>query len=165
MRSLRNSTSGVIGVLLVATGGCGDPADVEGTYTMAVTNRDNGCNFANWTPGTSSAGITVAITQEGEDVAATIQGATGGFLALWLGSNVYTGTIDGDELDLDLFGSRPQTSGNCAFTYNSAIHATADGDTMTGRIDYTAAGNGNPDCASIDGCVSYQDFNGTRPPQ
>lgn len=148
---------------LIACGG--DPADVEGNYTIAVTNRDNGCNFQNWTVGNQATNIAVTISQEGENVSATIEGATGGFVELVLGSRTYAGTIDGDSMSLDLFGSRSQNSGNCAFTYNSRIVADANGDALTGRVEYRAAGNGNPDCAAIDGCLSYQDFNGTRPPQ
>jgi len=39
------------------------------------------------------------------------------------------------------------------------------GDTMTGRINYTPATNGNSDCAAVSGCLTYQEFNGSRPPQ
>lgn len=141
------------------------PADVEGSYTMAITNRENGCNFQNWTSGESATGIGVTFSQEGEDVSATIEGATGTFVELWLGSRVYTGKVDGDRVAVDLFGNRSQNMGNCAFTYNSRIVGDASGDTMTGRVEYRAAGNGNPDCASIDGCLTFQEFNGTRPPQ
>lgn len=131
---------------------------------MAVTNRDNGCNFANWTEGDQATGIGVQIAQDGSDVNATITGATGAYLSLVLGSNVFTGDVDGDDLTLTLFGTRSATSGNCTFTYNAELSGDVNGDTMTGRIDYTAKGNGNPDCAPIDGCVTFQEFNGTRPP-
>ncbi len=49
-------------------------------------------------------------------------------------------------------------------TFNSEIRAVIDGDILTGQINYTSATNGNPDCAGITGCRSFQDFNGTRPP-
>lgn len=154
------------GLALFCVVGCGsDPANVEGNFTIAVTSRDNGCNLANWTVGNQAAGIQVTIAQEGEDVSATIEGLVGAYVTAALGSNMYNGTIDGESLDLALFGSRNQASGNCAFTYNSYIRGSVNGDTLTGRIDYTAATNGNPDCAAIEGCISYQDFNGTRPPQ
>ena len=153
------------GLILLACVGCSsDPADVEGNYTIAVTNRDNGCNFGNWMVGAQNAGIPVTVTQTDTTVSAKIEGATGGFVALALGSATYVGDIDGDHLQLDLFGTRSQTSGNCAFTYNSAIIGDVDGDTLTGRVEYTAATNNNPDCAAIEGCLSYQEFNGTRPP-
>ena len=154
-----------LGMILLACVGCSsDPADVEGDYTIAVTNRDNGCQFANWTVGEQSASIPVTVTQSDTTVTAQIKGVTGTFVAFALGSATYTGEIDGDHLALDLFGTRSQMSGNCAFTYNSSIIGDVDGDTLTGRVEYTAATNNNPDCAAIEGCLSYQEFNGTRPP-
>jgi hypothetical protein len=152
-----------ISAFLFIFAACGD-ADVEGNYTVAVTNRDNGCNLQNWTVGDQTSGIGVTINQEGSDVSAQVDGAFGGLLNLTLGSSLYTGDISGDSLLLKLFGNRSQNMGNCAFTFNSVIDAEANGDSLAGRIEYTAAGNGNPDCASIDGCVTFQDFNGSRPP-
>lgn len=151
--------------LFALTAACSSsPANVAGDYTIAVTNRDNGCNLANWTVGSSAQNIGVTITQSGSDAMATVNGVTGGYLNLALGSNVFSGTVDADHLSLTLFGTRSQTSGNCTFTYNAVIGADLNVDALTGTIDYTAKGNGNPDCATIDGCVSRQDFNGTRPP-
>ena len=149
---------------LAGLAACGDPADIEGSYTIAITKRDNGCNFANWTVGQSDTNIGITIAQEDDNASATLEGVAGVFVTLWLGSNVYSGDVDGDDFDLVLFGSRPQTSGNCVFTYNSTIRGTANGDVVSGTVDYTAAGNGNPDCVAIEGCRTYQDFNGTRPP-
>lgn len=151
-------------LLLVAVGCGSSDADVEGAWTIAVTNRDNGCNFANWTDGNQASGIPVQIDQEGSAVNATITGGTGAYLSLVLGSNVFTGDVSGDDLALTLFGTNSATSGNCTYTYNAELSGTVTDDTMTGRIDYTAKGNGNPDCAAIDGCVTFQEFNGTRPP-
>jgi len=36
------------------------------------------------------------------------------------------------------------------------------GDTLDGQIDYTSATNGNPDCAGIESCDSFQELTGTR---
>lgn len=152
-------------ILLATVLGCGsDPANVEGNYTMAVTNRDNGCPLANWTVGTSTPNIGVTITQQGSNASATINGLVGVFVSATLGTNVYTGSVSGNDVTLEVLGTRSMTMGNCTFTYNSTILGTADGDTMTGRVEYRGAGNGNPDCSTITGCLSYQDFNGTRPP-
>lgn len=157
---------GLACIALAVVAGCaGSDANVEGNYTIAVTNRDNGCNLANWMVGNQATGIQVTMLQEGSNVTATIEGLVGGYVELALGARTFTGTIDGDELTLALIGTRAQSSGNCAFTYNATLLGTAAGDTLTGRIEYTAATNGNPDCAALAGCVTYQDFNGTRPPQ
>lgn len=145
--------------------GCGgDPADVAGSYTIAVTNGPNGCNFDSWTEGATSEGIPVAITQDGASASALVQGLTGVLLDLLLGSHVYTGQVDGNSMTLVIYGQNAATQGNCTFTYNSTIDADIDGDVLTGQIRYEAATVGNPDCAAIEGCATIQYFNGTRPP-
>lgn len=145
--------------------GCGgEPANVAGSYTIAVTNAENGCNFDNWVEGETSQGIMVDITQNDTAVSAQVEGLTGTLLSLVLGSNVYTGEVDGSHLELIIYGEVAATQGNCTFTYNSIIDADSDGDVLTGEIRYEAATVGNPDCAAIEGCVTRQQFNGTRPP-
>jgi hypothetical protein len=149
-------------VLVAACGGSDE--NVEGDYTIALTNRDNGCMFANWTVGEQAAGIPVVVGQDGSNVTATINGGAGLVLDVALGGRTYTGDIDGDDVRLELFGTRGQQMGNCSFTFNSTIDAKIEEDTLTGRIEYRAATNGNPDCAALEDCLSFQDFNGTRPP-
>ena len=155
-----------LALLLLACAACGgSDADVAGNFTIAVTNRDNGCNFANWMVDATASGIAVTVTQDGSNVTATVGGLTAILLNAALGSNAYTGSVDGDDLELEIIGTNTMTSGNCMFTYNSEIFATIDGDLLEGQIHYRGAGNGNTDCASITGCDSFQDFNGTRPPE
>jgi hypothetical protein len=154
----------LLGFIVLAACG-GDPVNAEGTYTVNVTNRDNGCNFQNWTAGDSAMNIGVTINQEGNNVGADVAGITGGYLDLILGSHVYNGTVDGDELDLSIAGTRSTTMGNCTLTIDSQLLATLDGDVLTGRLNYSWHGNGNTDCAPLDGCVSYQAMNGARAPQ
>jgi hypothetical protein len=153
-------------ILLAGLAACGgDPVNAEGTYTIAVTNRDNGCNFQNWTVGDSATGIQVVINQEGSSVNADVMGATRIYLDLVLGSHVFNGKVDGDELDMTILGTRSATMGNCTLTVDANLLATLDGDVLTGRINYRYHGNGNTDCAPYDGCISFQEMNGTRPPQ
>ncbi len=155
-------------LILVALAACGStsPANVAGSYTIAVTNHDNGCNLGNWTVGNMSSGIPVTITQDGTAATATVTGVTGGYLDLALGDHNFTGTVDGDFMSLTLFGTRSQTAGNCTYTYNAVLGATLTNDALEGAIDYESKTNGNPDCTSmgITGCKSEQAFNGTRPP-
>jgi hypothetical protein len=157
--------AGLFGPLLLVGCGGGDPADVAGNFTISLTNRDNGCNLANWTVGEQASNIPVVITQDGDNATADVQAGAGFLLDAALGSSVYTGDVDGDDLFLELFGTRAQQQGNCTFTFNSEIDASIDGDTLTGVINYRAATVGNPDCAALEGCVSFQEFNGTRPPE
>jgi len=146
--------------------GCAGDADVAGSYTIALTNRDNGCMFGNYNVGDTAQGIGVVITQNDSNVTLTVNGVAGTYLVLLLGAdkNVYQGDVDGDELSTESLGTRAQNMGNCTYTINSKIKGSLDGDALTGRIEYRAADNGNPDCAPISGCLTYQDFNGTRPP-
>lgn len=149
-------------ILVVAA--CGGDANVEGDYTVALTNRDNACNLANWTVGTQTTGVQATVTQEGENVTLTVTGLAGVAVSALLGTNVYIGAVDGDEIDLSITGETGFNTGNCAYTYNSTIQGTLDGDTLSGRIEYRAATNDQSDCGELTGCLSYQDFNGARPP-
>jgi hypothetical protein len=145
--------------------GCGgEDADVAGNYTIAVTSRQNGCELDNWMEGDTASGITATITQSGSAVTATLDGLVGAYYNAVFGSASFTGTVDGDDLELQIIGTRSATEGNCTYTFNAILNATIDGDTLTGTIDYQAATNDQPDCAALEGCTSTQDFNGTRPP-
>lgn len=143
----------------------GDPVDAEGTYTISVTNRENGCNFPNWTVGESAAGIQVVINQQDTNVNADVMGVTRIYLDAILGSHVFEGIVDGNDLDMIILGNQSTTMGNCTLTLDAQLLATLNGDVLTGRINYHYHGNNNPDCAPYDGCTSYQEMNGTRPPQ
>jgi hypothetical protein len=155
-----------LALVALILGGCGsDPVDAEGSYTIALTNRDNGCNFTNWTVGNTASNIGVAITQQSDNAVADVQGGAMTVLDLWLGSHTFSGKVDGDHLKLTLTGTRSQTTGNCTWTVDGVLDATLTGDVLEGRINYVGNGNSNTDCAAVTGCVTYQDFNGTRPPQ
>jgi hypothetical protein len=151
-------------LLLSCLAACASDADVAGDYTIAITNRDNGCGFANWTVGASTTAA-VTLTQSGGSVTASVSGVGAVVLDLVLGGHAYTGSVSGSAVSLTLVGSRSGTMGNCAFTYTSRIAASANGDSLSGSIDYQPVTNGNPDCAPITGCRTFQDFNGTRPPR
>jgi len=151
-------------VACAAAGCSNDYADASGDYTVTVTNRDNACNFGNWTPGDSAA-ASVTLSQNRNNVLAQVTGLGALVLEASIGGHAFTGKIEGDDLALNLFGTRTSSSGNCTYTFNGEIHATLDGDTLTGQLDYVSATNGNSDCAAIAGCKSFQEFTGTRPPR
>ena len=145
-------------------GACsGEPADVAGTYNVAVTNRDNGCELDSWNEGDQNANIGVVIRQEGESLEAEVQGIVGGLLVLWLGSGTFTGDVDGDHVELDIFGKNSFDVGGCSYRFNAVLDAELDGDFLEGEIRYTADAN-DPDCSGLQGCVTRQSLNGTRPP-
>lgn len=152
-------------VALWVVAACGtDDVNAAGNYTIALTSGANGCNLSNWTVGGQTTGIAVGITQSGKDVTATVAGLAGGALDVVLGSHVFAGTVSGDSLDMTILGTVPKSMGNCTYTFNSEIPATLSGDALSGSVEYRAATNGNPDCATLVGCLSVQQFNGSRPP-
>jgi hypothetical protein len=146
---------------LVCASACSD-ANVAGNYTAQLTNGSDGCSLG-LTPGaTSTASFTV--TQSGSDVTLMVKDAAGFFIAVFLGSNTFTGSVDGDDVNLERKGTVPNTAMTCEFTYNAKINASQDGDAMSGRVEYRTATNGVADCGSRQGCVTVQEFNATRPP-
>ena len=64
----------------------------------------------------------------------------------------------------DLLGLVDQSRQRLHVHQLARISGELDGDALSGRIEYRAADNNNLDCAPISGCLTYQDFNGTRPP-
>lgn len=153
-------------VCLAAWTGCGgsDPVDVEGTYSVGLTNRDNGCAFQNWDDGAMTPGIGVVVTQDGAQATADVQGGAGFVLDVAIGGHLFEGEVDGSHLDLTIMGTRANTQGNCTFTYDATLSANLIGDALMGTISYTAAHNNHSDCAAIE-CVSTQEFSGSRPPR
>lgn len=160
---MRRITSLLLGIAALA--GCGsDPANVAGDYTIAVTNRTNGCDLTNWTEGNTAQNIPVEIVQNGSAATADVTGGVGGLLDVWLGSSLFTGNVSGSDLDLLLTGTTAYQMGECDYTMNATIDATLTGDVLTGEILYEAQTDGDNECGVLTGCVSIQEFNGTRPP-
>src|SRR5690606_25072807 len=114
------------------------------------TNRDDGCAIG-WTVGESFTNVQVMITQNEEAVIADVQGGGGGlFLALLLGgTDVFRGSVDGDELEAIREGTNSMNMGNCTYTYNAHLSLVFDGDVTSGRIEYRSAHNNNSDCAAV----------------
>ena len=160
---MRRITSLLLGIAAVA--GCGDdPANVAGDYSIAVTNRSNGCDLTNWTEGNTAQDIPVEIVQNGSAATADVTGGVGGLLDVWLGSSLFTGEVAGNHLDLLLTGTTEYAEGECDYTMNATIDATLDGDALEGEIRYEAQTDLDPECGDLTGCVSVQEFVGVRPP-
>ncbi len=144
---------------------CGsDPADVAGTYAIALTNRDNGCAIANWTPGPIAGTVTMVVTQNGDAASADVQGLARAALDALTGGHVFTGTVDGASVDLTITGTRAMSQGACAYTIDADLEATLAGDALSGSVFYRARTNGAAECGALTGCQSQQDFAGARPP-
>ena len=139
-------------------------ADVAGVYSVGITNEGNTCPFDNWEVGKETPGVGLTITQDGQTIHGQLDGLVGAFFALAFGSAEFDGTIKGSSLTLNNYGTRPQTMGNCSFTYNSTVRGSLTGDSIAGTITYSAATNNNPDCAAVE-CSASQKFSGSRPPK
>jgi hypothetical protein len=155
----------LVGVLpLVACGG-DDPVDAAGNYTVALTNRENGCNNPNWTVDDMTSGVGVVMTQNGLAVSADVQpGGARLALDLVLGGHIFTGQVDGDHLDLLITGANSFASGNCDYTVDAQIDAHLAGDVLMGNVYYRARTDGASDCGALTGCASRQELLGNRPP-
>ena len=144
--------------------GCA-PADVSGSYTVAVTDNENGCNLPNWTVGSSSQGIPFTITQSGATIDGTVGGLTGAGLSIAFGTNVFHGNVAGAHVDMTLAGQRSMNQGACAYTWVAEAQGDLTGSALQGTITYRAATNNSTDCGSLQTCRSVQAFSGTRPPR
>src|SRR5262245_54739542 len=102
-----------VAALIVAfVSGCGGdddfdskPVDVAGVYAVSVTNKSNGCNFPNWEDGKSGSGIKITINQTGEDLTGSIDEWVGLYFQLVLGSNTFSGSVDGKNVSATIFGT------------------------------------------------------------
>jgi hypothetical protein len=147
---------------LVGAAACSD-ANVAGNYSAQITNRSDGCSLGLTSGQNLTASFTV--TQDGSDVSLTVEGLVAGlFLASQVGSSTLTGSVDGNDIDVERKGNVMKTAGNCMYTINAVLKANQDGDNMSGRVEYRAATNGDPDCGTRQGCLTVQDFNASRPP-
>lgn len=151
----------------VACGTSADPPqDLTGTFTIAVTNRENGCNFQTWTVGQSSANIPMVVTQQGSNgITAIVQGPAGAYLTLILGTATFTGSVSGPTGTLTATGTRSGNQGNCAFTVNANMTITLAGNAINGSIGYAPKTNGGTDCGVLNACSSRQELSGSRPPK
>jgi hypothetical protein len=139
-------------------------ADVAGVYSVGITNQESTCPFDNWVVGKETPGIGLSITQDGQTVHGALDGLIGVFFAAAFGSANFDGSIKGNSLTLNNYGTRAQMMGNCSFTYNATVQGTQTGDSIAGTITYSAATNNNPDCSAVE-CSASQKFSGSRPPK
>jgi hypothetical protein len=151
--------------LFVLVGACSKPLDVSGDYTVALTNGANGCNIPSWSVGSVTSGVPLSITQDDVRLTAVVTGSVGLGLTAVTNSNTFSGTVDGNHLDLTLAGSMEIPLGLCRYTIDVTTQGDLEGDTLTGTVTYTPVTNMVPDCAPIQNCQSTQTFSGTRPPK
>lgn len=160
----------LVPVAIAILAACSDstlpPEDLTGNYTVAVTNRENGCNFQNWTVGQSSTNISMTVTQQGSNgITAVIGGAAGAYLILVMNTATFTGSVSGPTGTMTATGSRTGQQGNCAYTLNANATISLAGNAINGSITYVPKTNGGTDCGVLNTCSSRQELSGSRPPK
>jgi hypothetical protein len=152
-------------IALAGIAACSD-ANVAGNYSAAITNKADGCSIG-WNVGDKTMNVELTVSQDGSSkVTLTVDQFSPALFVVGLtGSNMFTGEVDGDDVNLSITGTEPHQSGNCKWMYNAEIDAVLDGDTLSGSVKYRAATNDDPACGSRTGCVSTQDFNAIRAPK
>ena len=146
-----------------ALAGCNGPVNAAGSYSVALTDKTNACALSGWTEGSMLTNIGVTLTQQDDNVTAIVNGVAGASLVLSIGSSTFTGKVNGQSLDLMVYGTRQATTDACTYTFNAELDATLIGDLLSGTIHYRPATAGTCD-AAFKSCSNDQDFNGTRPP-
>ena len=142
------------------------PQDLTGTYSLAVTSKDNGCAFQNWTVGQSASGIPLTVTQQGSNgITAVVGGTAGAYLTLVLGTATFTGSVVGPTGTLTAAGTKSGSQGTCAFTVNANMTISLAGNAINGSIRYVPQTNQKTDCGVLNACASQQDLSGSRPPK
>ncbi|HHH31392.1 MAG TPA: hypothetical protein ENK57_24010 [Polyangiaceae bacterium] len=160
---MRGTAIGVITLVLGLGVGCA-PADVAGSYTVNVTNGENGCAFDNWTVGETASSIPIVVAQTDDQVQLDVGGTSGAALDIFIGSSIFNGQVSGSGVTAALVGSRSATMGMCTYTVTVDMDATSSGDLLEGQLIWRPVTNMHADCGVLNDCRSLQSFNGTRPP-
>ncbi|MFO0558066.1 MAG: hypothetical protein U0269_08600 [Polyangiales bacterium] len=159
----RSALCMALGSLLVA--GCA-PLNVAGTYSGAVTNRDNGCMLSNYNVGDMTSGINMVVTQSGSDVTVDVQGLAGVALSLFTANpDPMRGTATPVGFSVSKIGRNGTTSGDC--TYNTVVEAngTLNGDSLSGTVTYRYQVTNAAACGFRATCRTEQSFAFVRPPR
>jgi len=169
-------------VMLVPLLGCGGedkPVDVNGVYTLNVTNSSNECMVVPWMEGNQASGVaTLTLTQQTDDpdkVRGVVKGIGLPGVAIDIAlkwaydSNEFSGRVSGKEVSMTNVGSGRTTMVGatmaCTATTTAEVVAVIDKDTITGNIFYQFKTNQSPECEYRNNCKTTQNFNGARPPR
>ncbi|MBL8679514.1 MAG: hypothetical protein JNK05_10130 [Myxococcales bacterium] len=142
------------------------PPDVAGSFSGAITNRDNPCQLAGFTPGAMSSGVTMTVTQSGTNVTVSVEGAARLALAAFVGSTEpMTGSTTGNGFSVRQVGRVPMSQMGC--TFNTLVEATArlSGNSLEGTVAYSYQVTDASACGYRATCRTTQDFSFVRPPR
>lgn len=161
----------VLGIGLVAVA-CSDsspdpaepPQDFSGTYSISVTNTDNGCDYPSWKIGESAQNIRFDIEQEGASARGELRGLANLYYAA-LGIGTLEGTVHGSSLTLTAVGTTSVKQGACAYFVRATADITLTGNTINGTMTYSNETNHHADCGALETCSSQQSVAGSRAPK
>src|SRR5262245_21693770 len=125
--SWRASSRGTFASLaaVVAVASCGGSSfqgtpvtsDIGCGYTATVTSGNNGCQFSNWTMGSTTQDVHLNVQQTGGTATATVTGVAGLVFDVILGGTpTFQGTVSGDTFDLVAVGTNSSNDGQCSYT-------------------------------------------------
>jgi hypothetical protein len=124
------------------------PANVAGTYSASITQGSDGCQVATVMEGTVTPGTIMTITQSGGDLQLAATGALQGTLDQIVGTYVFSGSIDGNSLQLAINGAHTRSVDGCVFDLDAVITASAGGNQLSGALAYRAVSE-DPTCLVI----------------
>lgn len=144
------------------------PANVNGSYPLNITYDKNECMVADWQVGRMQTNaFTLQLTQDAKmpgQVTGKVEGLLGVLLKLTLGSDTFTGTVTGPNVEMALFAGREvMAEGACQAKADARMTGTLTGDALAGTIYLNFATNKHPDCGWRNGCVSILYYTGSRP--
>lgn len=152
-------------VLAFALCACAPP-DVSGTYTGAITNRDNGCMLSNFNPGAMTTGINMNVNQSGSTVTVAVEGLAGLALAAFTGNTEpMRGSTTVNGFSVSKTGTIPMNVGGCTFNTFVQANATLSGNTLNGTVTYSYQTTNAEACDYRATCRTEQSFSFVRPPR
>jgi len=165
--ALRGVLVGIVSLGLSACGGSSDPVNFNGTYTTTLTNSDNGCQLANWKANEVTENVQVVATTDAlnpKSVLVTVEGLTGAWLELFVGSRMFISTSDGSALSGVLLGRVTTDDKGCMQTVRIRLNATLKNDTLEGTLTYGFDVKNPSVCGIKATCTNQQTLKGLRPP-
>jgi hypothetical protein len=141
------------------------PAMPAGTYNLVLTNQENGCSFPDW-DASATANVSMKISQMAmtQSYLAEMQGNAGMIIKSWLGTNVFTGPLVVNRLDLVLMSTKITSMNGCLYTFDVEMDATLTGEVLDGTLVYRSRTNGASGCGVLNNCTSRQALRGARIP-
>jgi len=103
------------------------------------------------------------IRQNGTELTAEADGDAALSLVLLTGTNLFDGSIHGDNFTLTAMGPTVFQAGSCNYTVDAIVEGTIDGDTIEGTLTYSPVIGSDPSCAQY-ACSAVQAYTGVRPP-